>query len=344
MRTACVSGLLGIALAISGCQFSTVPENQDEEASIAAALGTDDEFDDSEDPGTAASEGDPEEDIADEEDGPMADEERALDRLGDVEKAIVLVTWGRVARDRDGAPPSPEDRESLEPTNWSGRIVLNRGLVRVRKALRFERRTDHLLPRVVPNGVGFTSVTGPGHDGLLLTVAARAGEPLTLTYVPHEGGEEASVTVALSDLMEGDGVPLIDDGEGNQMIAIARPLSRNDRCRGGFVLGQVEQHGRGDRELARFRGVIIGEEGDRAAGIRGVLGDADDGSRRMKGALRRDDERVGGFRAELGEGGRFRGHIQIGDGGFDIRGRRQHVGARGDGIFVAHFRDASCGE
>jgi hypothetical protein len=82
----------------------------------------------------------------------------------------VRLRWGMLR--------GPEDTTRVEgpcaATDWTGEIHTDRGLVVVRRTIRFEPGQDHVVfPRLDPRTVAFVSRTNCGLDGLLLQIIER---------------------------------------------------------------------------------------------------------------------------------------------------------------------------
>src|SRR5258706_4487239 len=165
-RSALLSGALTALLALGCGARQDTSEGSPEAEAIGAALETDNgglttddespEFGES-DVFTGAQIPEPETAISDdlENTEPVA----TLLNKPDAAKYEVVLLWGHIPGELD-----------FTPKNWSGAIRVSRGSLVVRRQIRFEDATDHLLPRQDPQVVGFTSVTGPHNDGLRLTV------------------------------------------------------------------------------------------------------------------------------------------------------------------------------
>ena len=271
-----------------------------------------------------------------EADTPVADEVTttaeytALRARPEVRRIAVAIVWGRI----------PADFRARRPRNWDGVVRIDRGALRVRAALRFEGRTDELLPRPDPRTVAFRSTTLPHHDGLLLTALVPDGEPAAIRYVAASPGVEAGA--GLQDLLDGP-VELLSDELGNRMIAAAIDLDgQEDRCDRGFVLGVW--HGVRDGLGVTF-GRVVGAGGRLLGHSRGIYGVRRDGARVHFAKI---VDRAGRFRAvavgTYGDG-RFQAALRArgGERGW-IRGH--YRAARGDeamGFYLGRWQETTCG-
>ncbi len=78
------------------------------------------------------------------------------------------------------------DSTSTIPTNWDGSLTISRGLEVVRRAIRFEPRTDSLLPRTQRNLIEWASTTTVHNDGIAVDMLIPPARPIfdtTITIV-----------------------------------------------------------------------------------------------------------------------------------------------------------------
>lgn len=228
----------------------------------------------------------------------------------------VLVEWGRI----------PGDRDARDSVDWSGELLVSRGAIVVERTVLFEPDADAVLPRAASRAVRFRSMTGPHHDGLVITLVdprPDSREPLVLSYsrATATGVRTLAVDVRVADLLW---LPaqLMHDDRGNRMIAVGMPLSR-PACAQGFVAGRWEGRGPG-------RGVLMGPVVDARGELNGHL--------RGRYGVRRSGERV--FHGKyIGVDGRARG-IFKGHHGDGMFGGEWIVGEREVGWVRGRYTDA----
>jgi len=271
----------------------------------------------------------------------------------DAVQVNLIVEWGQI-------PGNPENET---PRNWSGVFHVNRGAMIVRRVIKFEERTDRLLPRPDRQHVPFTSVTLPHHDGMILTIIdpePQSDEPLVFSYVSplprHDepprldpatdatdqvpNQPQTIVRVPVRDLLDGRVELLIDDA-GNRMVAaaMARPI---DLCERGFLAGRWHkvEEGRG-----RFIGRVMHDEGEPAGHIRGIYGRRENGEQVFFGKfINLEGEFKGIFRGEYGDG-HFGGRWLHRPGERGVLGGVYREGIPGPetgGHFVGRWAETSC--
>jgi hypothetical protein len=219
--------------------FDTVDE--------AAAFGLDAEI-------TAA---DLEADVA--ENDAMAASVGPLDRPDVLQRDIVLV-WGDFQR-------GPVD----EVRDWSGRFILSRGAMLVRRRLGFEEATDRVLPRTSPTEIEFRSITRPRRDGLVIRVfddLAGEAEPIRLRYESLDGTRIEEIELRNLD----ERPVVIHAGEGNRMIAAGR--RRNDACAHGTMRGRWHALA---PNAGVYLGVVSNAAGEAIGHVRGIYGERRNG-------------------------------------------------------------------
>ncbi len=271
----------------------------------------------------------------------------------DAVQVNLIVEWGQI-------PGNPENET---PRNWSGVFHVNRGAMIVRRVIKFEERTDRLLPRPDRQHVPFTSITLPHYDGMILTIIdpePESDEPLIFSYVsplPRDidpSSDQAAVDqnhtapihpetivrVPVRDLLDGRVELLIDDA-GNRMVAaaMARPL---DVCERGFLAGHWHkvEDGRG-----RFIGRVMHEDGEPAGHIRGIYGRRENGEQVFFGKfINLQGQFKGIFGGHYGEG-HFRGRWLHRSGEHGVLGGVYREGIPGPetgGHFVGRWAETSC--
>lgn len=256
---------------------------------------------------------------------PDADEARAIN---------VLVLWGQLRVDRDVE----------SPRRWDGDVATTVGGLVLRRAIRFEDPTDAVLPRTDPQSIAFTSVTGPHHDGLLVSlVPPRLPEDGAL---PPEGEPELTISLAgledivitTAQLAEGYRTAIPVDDERNFVVVTTLP---NHPCPDGVLAGIWRHVGRG---YGTFRGRWMGEGGELRGHVQGLWGTNRAGRQIFFGKY-------------IGNAGEFRGLLRgvWGDGAFTgvfvdrdgayrggLRGDYGMIDAAvpGDGLFGGHWVEA----
>ncbi|MBW2462787.1 MAG: hypothetical protein JRH11_14140 [Deltaproteobacteria bacterium] len=261
----------------------------------------------------------------------------ALRAAPDAVHVRVAIAWGQI----------PGDREAEVPHDWSGAFVVNRGAILARRTIRFEGRTDNLLPRHNPQVLPFTSATLPHNDGLVVSIIdpnPTADEPLVLTYIadlPGPLGSEGGILrVPVASLLDGL-TELSSDADGNRMVAIAqaRPV---DVCQNGFLMGRWHrvEDGRG-----RFIGRVVSEDGELRGHVRGIYGVRLDESRVFFGKyINAAGEFRGIFKGEYADG-HFRGRWVVRDGEVGVLGGQYREGIPGPetgGHFMGRWAETSC--
>ncbi len=147
---------------------------------------------------------------------------------------------------RWGMIQGPEDSLSIpeppcEVLDWTGEIHTDRGIVLVRRVVRFERPADHLIfPRLDRRTVAFVSHTACHFDGLLLQIIERPEdynssntEPnrLHINTGPYSGVYLVEELAGLNDITE------VDDN-GNLFQLNGFHLSDTNYCPKGFLSGR----------------------------------------------------------------------------------------------------------
>lgn len=253
-----------------------------------------------------------------------------------LDRTAVLVVWGQI----------PGDRDVDAARDWSGTLSVNRGGLIVRRILRFEDRTDGLLPRTDRATVAFHSMTRPHHDGLALTIVTAAAsdptvtpEPVVLTYTGDDG---TVIDMPLADLLAGRVSTPVDD-LGNRMVGAAIERA-DDPCNHGFVRGRWHElaHGRGV-----IRGAFTDPAGDPRGHLRGVFGVRRDGTPVFFAKVIDRDGVFKGLLVGTYADGHFEGRWMLrgGDRGV-VRGQYRDSDASTDlgGHFLGRWAERTCGE
>ncbi len=274
----------------------------------------------------------------DEEDPAVDDEELAFGPGGrseipeGVRATTVLVLWGQLRIN----PDVPEY------TRWDGTISASEGGLIVRRLVRFEPRTDNLLPRLDRQTVALRSVTLPHNDGLILTMVtppADSSEGRLPPALVVSLGDFRDIAIPARDLADGFRAIIPVDRMGNVIVIATVPPHP---CPRGVLAGVWRQVRPG---TGIIRGRWVGMGGELRGHVRGIYGTNEEGRQVFFGKI-------------IGRDGRFRGLMRgvWGDGGFVGRwvGRGgEHLGGlRGryfvhpdgelpvDGVFSGHWVEA----
>lgn len=220
---------------------------------------------------------------------------------------FLRLRWGMVSGPADSLniPETPCD-----VVDWSGAIHADRGIVLVRRVIRFENPIDHLTPRLDRKTVSFVSHTACHYDGLLLEIIERPEdsdpeitEPnkLHITAGPYTGVYEVADLAGLNEVIE-------VGPEGNLMQLNGFTLSDIAYCPKGFLAGRFRHLTEEDEELVlgeedpgiqvgRMAGVYMDLTGRISGFMRGGYGFDADGNRVF---FAKYIGRHGGFRGLMG--------------------------------------------
>ncbi len=263
---------------------------------------------------------------------PLASDPEVLAMDGDA-KAVafkVTVLWGMM----------PPDRAATDPYQWDGALSVNRGAILARRTIRFEGRTDEVLPRADRKVVAFRSTTMPHMDGMRLLVidpTPTATEPLVLTYTGRNG---YTYSVAMRALLDGPQSEAVDEN-GNR-IAAAAEARMVDPCEHGFIRGRWHKvaDGRG-----RFIGRVANADGEGIGHLRGIYGQRANGNKVFFGKyINKNGVFKGIFRGTYGEG-QFHGKWVTRDGEKGALGgeyRESIPGPETGGHFLGAWRELTC--
>jgi hypothetical protein len=240
-----------------------------------------------------------------------------------------ILVWGKI----------PADKDATESRDWSGKLVVSRGGLLVRRTIAFEDRTDQLLPRVSLDTVAFASVTRPFVDGLALTVldppSATATGDQTLTYTSNDGASVYSFDLAQLSA----GPIVVDAGNGFKMVLIGQPR-RSDACDRGFMRGRWHEL---SARLGRFLGVVTDENGAPTGHVRGVFGQRRNGDSVLFGKF---IDAAGHFRGILAgtyDNGQYQAHwIDRGGDHGTAHGVYFAGQAASAGQFLGRWAESSC--
>jgi hypothetical protein len=221
----------------------------------------------------------------------------------------VHLRWGMLRDLMDSVTVTPP----CDVTDWTGAINVDRGLLVVRRVIRFERPLDHVIfPRLDLQTVGLVSHTACGFDGIVLQILERpaqyAGADSTdlAPNMLHIRLGDFSADIAVRDLAGLERVVEVGD-QGNQFAVNGFTLSDLSVCPKGFLSGhwrvraerpdslQVSAHA-GER-YGVFAGNWRALEGRTAGHLRGAYGVDENGQRVFVGKY-------------IGRRGEFRGLIR----------------------------------
>ena len=152
---------------------------------------------------------------------------------------FVHLRWGMLRDMMDSVAIEPP----CDVTDWTGAITVDRGVLVVRRVIRFERPLDHIiLPRLDFQTVGLVSHTACGLDGLVLEIMERPaaiGDPDSTGLEPnvlHINLGDFSADFAVADLAGTDAV--YDVGISGAKIAVTGfTMSDVEVCPKGFLSG-----------------------------------------------------------------------------------------------------------
>lgn len=259
----------------------------------------------------------------------------AMEASPDAAKFAAWLAWGQPHFDKAVAAPMV----------WDGEFRLNRGALLVRRTLRFEPKTDELLPRAEKAVVAFKSTTKPHHDGLLIRVidpTPSAAEPLTLAYDSNDGKIKAQAE--LKAMMQAPAQLYADDA-GNRMVAQSISAA-NDACKRGMI-GGVWFQSSGKREHGRILGVARNALGVRIGHLRGVSGSTKNKEDRFVMKLIDNDGKflglLSGTYADADQN-RFTGvwKTRAGEVGVVSGAYRKSDGRRSHGQFLGQYAENAC--
>jgi len=183
---------------------------------------------------------------------------------------FLMVTWGNLRA----------DTLIDYPTDWTGGLCVENGIMVVRRTIQFEPR-DYLLPRTSRQCVEWVSHTQPHFDGVIVSllktrcdslrtsvgvIDSLCDEPLSVTFKTGP----LTVTFTQDELANLHKVIPVDDA-GNA-VAFNTVLVMPGQCPQGFLAGQwrnVEDK----RYAGVFRGKWVSENGVHMGYLRGVYGE-----------------------------------------------------------------------
>jgi hypothetical protein len=257
----------------------------------------------------------------------MEERSRHRERYEDGERpkfTYLRLKWGMLR----GADDATADERPCDMTDWTGTLRTDRGIVVVKRMIKFEFPADHVVfPRLDHRTVAFVSHTWCHYDGLLIQIIEPPGTESTRPEVanklyidtPAYKGE-----FLVSELAGMDEVFEVDD-KGNRIHLNGFGLEDIEVCPKGFLSGRyrhapvdmpdtVAHEGEGKRYGSfagawyklngRIHGFMRGGYGVNAAGERIFVGKFIDRQGRFRGLLRggweptNDERGLGNFRGE----------------------------------------------
>lgn len=199
-----------------------------------------------------------------------------LETSASAEARNVIVMWGRMPADPDGAI-----------RDWSGSLRLSRGAMVIRRRIALEQPADRIHPRTRRDEIVFASTTSVHADGFALTVldpTPADPTPLTLTYL----SADSSVTYTLDLGAAAEAPVVVDAGDGNQLVALGH--RRRDPCENGFLRGRWRAM---TPNAGHYAGLVLDADGEPMGHIRGIYGTRRNGEPVFFGKF---IARSGGFR------------------------------------------------
>ena len=272
---------------------------------------------------------------------------------------FLRVKWGMLRGSADSSGNDNDDVGAL--LDWTGQIRVDRGIVIIRRVIRFERPFDHIVrPRLDPQTVAFISHTGPHFDGLVLEIIepppGEQDDPVEPNYLRFETGP-LTQTFLVAELPELDEVFEVAP-VGNGVHFNGFSLAELNACPVGFLSGRwapltpeeaaIDMNGvRGrfrGRWLARhghLRGYMRGAYGINAEGTRVFFGKYIDRLGRFRGFLRGTWEPS----AEENSWASFHGEWATASGQIDgfLRGRAYHLPVTPGGFYEGRWA-TDCGD
>jgi hypothetical protein len=216
--------------------------------------------------------------------------------------SVLRVLWGQLDGDIQ------DILEDFEPTDWSGMLSVDRGIVAVRRMVLFEKPGDKLImPRLNRRTIQWRSHTGPHYDGLIfeiieppmLPVDQPAGETDDDEVVPeinmlHFTTPLFSLDVPVADLPGMDETYPVDE-TGNAVRFEGMLLGEGDICPQGFLTGIWKNEENKDGGI--FKGRWMDTWGFLRGYVRGAYGLDEEGERVFYGKY-------------IGRGGRIEGLLE----------------------------------
>ena len=145
---------------------------------------------------------------------------------------FVHLRWGMLRDMMDTLAVEPP----CEVTDWTGSFHVDRGVLLVRRVIRFERPLDHIIfPRLDPMTVGVVSHTACGFDGVVLQIGERPDDDPSLDpNVLHIALGDFVLDLPVADLV---GLEEVYEVGGNMVAVAGFGLQDIAFCPKGFLDG-----------------------------------------------------------------------------------------------------------
>ena len=242
----------------------------------------------------------------------MGEEPGDLDEHHRPHFTFLRMVWGNLDGEIDEKTGLAKDGEGVD---WSGLLRVDRGIVLVRRVIRFERPLDSVVrPHIDRQTVAWFSHTGGHYDGLLIQIIEppRVGnrdgdDPLPPNQLHFVTGpfEQSFVVSELADLEEIFEV----EPAGNAIHFAGFSLSDLNSCPKGFLSGIWSDNPETDGDDdGLFRGRWSAQLGIAMGHVRGAYGLNDEGERVFFGKYIRRNGRFMGLLAGTWEPGDRTGH------------------------------------
>ena len=223
---------------------------------------------------------------------------------------FVHLRWGMLRDMMDSVSVEP----SCDVNDWTGALNVDRGVLLVRRVIRFERPLDHIIfPRLNHQTVGLVSHTACGFDGVVLQILERPEEYAAPdsnsldANMLHINLGEFSADIAVRDLAGMEEV--YEAGTAGNNVAVTGFTLRDlSICPKGFLSGHFRRlaedrpdsvlvDDRPGEQYGVYAGMWRGLEGRIHGHLRGGYGVDEDGNRVFIGKY-------------IGARGEFRGLIR----------------------------------
>jgi len=230
---------------------------------------------------------------------PMEDDPAVVDiKRHQRRQRYLMITWGNLRADTSIG----------FPTDWSGGLTVENGVVLLKRTIRFDAR-DEILPRTSRQLLEWVSYTQPHYDGVLVALhkvmvhdtastdsSKCEAPPLSVTFRTAP----LQITFTEDELEDLHMVIPVDDA-GNA-VAFNTIVVEPTPCAGGFLAGQWKKVS--DRPGGIFRGKWISHNGVHMGYLRGAYGANSRGEKVFFGKW-------------ITQSGRFEGLLKGRYGGFD---------------------------